>query len=70
VCGFDGLGEAPFGPHNEPSYEVCPCCGFEFGCDGDNDPAVFATFRQRWIKQGSPWFLPHLKPKNWDKMKK
>ena len=52
VCGFDGLKEAPFGPHHEPSYEICPRCGFEFGFDGGNDPAVFAEFRQRWIKNG------------------
>jgi hypothetical protein len=52
VCGFDGLKEAAFSPSNEPSHEICPCCGFEFGFDGENDPAVLAEFRQRWIKNG------------------
>lgn len=33
VCGFDGLKEAPYGPDKEPSYEICPNCGVEFGFD-------------------------------------
>lgn len=37
VCGFDGLKEAPYGPNQEPSYEICPNCGFEFGFDDRND---------------------------------
>ena len=37
VCAFDGLKEAPYGPHQEPSYEICPNCGFEFGFDDRND---------------------------------
>ena len=37
VCGFNDLKEAPFGLNQEPSYEICPCCGFEFGFDGGND---------------------------------
>jgi len=52
VCEFDGLKEEPFSEDNEPSYEVCPSCGFEFGFDSANDPAAFAEFRQRWIKNG------------------
>ena len=52
VCGFNGLKEAPFGPNQEPSYEICPGCGFEFGFDGGNDPKAFAEYRQRWIKKG------------------
>ncbi len=66
VCKFDGLKEAAFGPGNEPSYEVCPCCGFEFGFDGGNDPVVFAEYYQRWTQNGSKWFMPKLKPKDQD----
>ena len=61
VCEFDGLLEAAFGPNNEPSHEICPRCGFEFGFDGGNDPAVFKEFRQRWIKNGAKWFMPKKK---------
>jgi transcription elongation factor Elf1 len=33
VCGFNGLKEAPYGPNQEPSYEICSNCGVEFGFD-------------------------------------
>jgi len=33
VCGFNELQEPPYGPHQEPSYEICPRCGFESGFD-------------------------------------
>jgi hypothetical protein len=70
VCGFDGLKEAAFSQNNEPSHEICPCCGFEFGFDGGNEPAIFTEFRQRWIDNGSKWFMPNLKPRNWVKLNK
>lgn len=63
VCGFDGLREAAFGINNEPSHEICACCGFEPGFDGGNDPAVFKKFYQRWLKNGAQWFMPDRKPK-------
>ena len=52
VCGFDGLMEAPFGVHQEPSHEICSRGGFEFGFDGGNDQKAFTEYRQRWIKNG------------------
>ncbi len=66
VCGFHGLKEPPYGHGNEPSYEVCPCCGFEFGFDGGNTEEYFSKFRQRWIEEGTQWFILKSKPKNWD----
>lgn len=54
----------------EPSYEVCACCGFEFG--NDDEPgtghagASFAEYRTRWMKDGAQWFNPALKPAGWD----
>lgn len=65
VCAYDALKEAPFGAHQEPSYEICPCCGFEFGFSGDNDQKVFEQYRLRWIKEGMPWFVEALKPSGW-----
>ena len=66
VCGFNKLAEEPFGKNNEPSFEICSCCGFESGADGDNRPARFNEYRKQWIKEGAQWLLPNLKPKNWD----
>jgi len=70
VCGFDGLREEPFNSSNEPSHEICPCCGFEFGFDGGNDQRIFTKFRQNWINNGAKWFMPGLKPQDWDKKNK
>ena len=44
-----------------PSYEVCPCCGFEFGNDdnpGTAAPVSFETYRAEWQRRGSPRFSP------------
>ena len=69
VCGFDQLKEPPYNKLNEPSYEICPCCGFEFGFDASNDVTTFIDFRARWIKDGAHWFIPKAKPKNWEPKK-
>jgi len=66
VCGFDGLKDPPYNKSNEPSYEICPCCGFEFGFNGTDNQIAFTDFRQRWISSGAHWFMQKLKPKEWD----
>ena len=66
ICGFDGLNEIPFNKKNEPSYEICPCCGFEFGFNGDNNKHTFNEYRKKWIKEGAAWFMENEKPKNWN----
>ena len=52
-----------------PSYEVCACCGFEFGNDDDPGtaaPATFDQYRNEWIEGGCEWFDPSKKPADWD----
>jgi hypothetical protein len=66
VCGFEGLTEPPFDMNNDPSFEVCSCCGFEFGFDGENNPERFMEYRKHWISEGTPWFNAKLKPNDWD----
>jgi hypothetical protein len=69
VCGFDGLKEPPYSQENEPSYEICPCCGFEFGFSGENDVEVFTAFRNHWLERGAKWFMQKHRPANWDMQK-
>jgi hypothetical protein len=53
-----------------PSYDVCPCCGFEFGYD-DEPGAVarglsFEEYRREWIAGGCRWFMSSgMPPDGW-----
>ena len=66
VCGYPELGELPYDSDGNPSYEVCDCCGFEFGFDDDSNGISFQDYREKWIKEGSKWFSPDKKPAKWD----
>ena len=39
VCGFVGLAVSPYNEAGGGSFEICPCCGFEFGFDDDSEGA-------------------------------
>jgi hypothetical protein len=75
VCQYPGLDVKPYAlwpppqgielvpPYERllgrPSYEVCPCCGFEFGNDdnpGTGQADSFESYRRDWIKAGQPVF--------------
>lgn len=51
-----------------PSYEVCGCCGFEFGNDdepGTAQPTSFEEHLTDWIAGGCVWFDAALRPNDW-----
>lgn len=51
-----------------PSYEVCGCCGFEFGNDdepGIGTPSSFQGYLEEWIADGEVWFSAEKRPTNW-----
>lgn len=41
------------------SFEICDCCGCEYG--KDDTP----LYRQAWLRNGAPWFKGHP-PEEWD----
>ena len=51
----------------DASYEVCDCCGFEFGNDdhGMNSNLSFEDYLTKWIARGTPWFSPDFKTPDW-----
>jgi hypothetical protein len=52
----------------DPSYEVCACCGFEFGNDdnpGTGAPVSFEAYLRAWVQSGCEWFDPAMKPEGW-----
>jgi len=76
---YSGLGPPPWPdlgapPYSSrlgfPSYEVCSCCGFEFGFDDEPGaaakPSSFEEYRAEWLLSGAEWFSPHEKPAGWD----
>lgn len=58
VCGF-GMDEPP------ANYNICPCCGTEFGYHDRN--ASIVQLRANWIRDGLRWWSPvDSVPENWD----
>lgn len=61
--------EPPYARYfGEPSYDVCDCCGFEFGNDDDPGTALgitFSQYRREWIADGAGWFSPAQRPSDW-----
>lgn len=71
VCGYDGLDEKPYGENLSPSYNICSCCGFEYGYSEDHDvdlgyivipnemkEAAYQLYRKQWIENGAPVHTP------------
>ena len=52
-------------PYPPIDYNICPCCGTEFGLD---DVGVSpAELRSEWLDEGAPWFSDELSPEpNWN----
>lgn len=65
VCGYEGLNEPVRGEKNEPSFEICPSCGVEFGFD-DYDSSC-KILGEKWFEGGAYWQSRTIqKPKDWD----
>lgn len=59
ICGFL-LEEKPWGEDGEaPTYDICPCCGVEFGNE-DYCLDSIREYRIRWINNGCQWFRPRV----------
>ncbi|WP_115995534.1 hypothetical protein [Cohnella lupini] len=55
VCGLDELRMQPYDEKGNESFEICKCCGFEFGVD--DLLYTFETYRVEWITNGAKWFM-------------
>jgi rubredoxin len=71
VTEIDWSLKPPYTQHwGKASYEVCSCCGFEYGNDDDGMDAAsnfsFQDYLVFWVKEeGMRWFDPDLKPAGW-----
>jgi hypothetical protein len=57
VCAYPDM------PYPPADYNICPCCGTEFG----NDDAIlsFDNLRNQWINNGAHWFYGEP-PQGWN----
>ncbi|KAA5536816.1 hypothetical protein F0919_03860 [Taibaiella lutea] len=64
VCGLY-IEDAPWGEDGKsPTYEICPCCGVEFGNE-DYILESVRSYRKKWLDNGTNWFINKAKPLNW-----
>ena len=67
VCGWPELHEPPRSKSGGASFEICPCCGFEFGFDDDDQHLTYEQARARWIAGGMQWWSPSRPaPASWN----
>lgn len=60
ACGWD-ITEDQWHP---PTYDICACCGIQFTAE-DKYVSFVRSYREKWIEEGTQWFDPKHKPKNW-----
>ena len=66
VCGFY-INDKPWGEDGHtPTYEICPCCGVEFGNE-DYSLESIHRYRTEWINNGCQWFDISQRPSDWNK---
>lgn len=64
VCGAEQL-DAPWGDDEEsPTYNICDCCGVEFGYEDATLQSV-KQYRAKWLDSGAKWNHKKSKPDNW-----
>ena len=57
ICNYSELYDPPYDNDGYGSYEICPCCGFEFGNDDFPDKIEGQNkWRTDWINDGCQWF--------------
>jgi hypothetical protein len=65
VRGYDGLEESAFDDDGIPSFDICDCCGTQFGYHDAKTP--HAVLRERWVADGMPWHSRVITPpSDWD----
>lgn len=66
VCGYPDLEQPAWDPvTGVPSFDICPCCGCEFGYN-DATSGARERYRTAWIRRGAAWFEPEARPYVWD----
>ena len=64
VCGLLCDGNQWGDDGKSPSYDICDCCGVEFGNEDCTLDGI-RKYRDDWLKNGAKWFNPKAKPDDW-----
>lgn len=63
VCFYGGLYAPPYDENGIGSDEICPRCGFQFGCDDYPDKETqISAWREKWEEEGCKWFSKSRRP--------
>ena len=68
VCGYPELTEPPR-YRGSASFEMCPCCYFQFGYSDDARGFTYEQWRKQWVERGMPWCskrVGEVAPEGWD----
>ncbi len=67
VCGLIVEDYYPWGENGDlASFDICGCCGAEFGYDDFEKDDVLA-YRKEWLEKGGDWRFKNEKPENWNR---
>lgn len=65
VCGYGGLSRPAYNEGGSASFEICPCCGVQFGYQDCGFP--HAALRRIWLSAGATWQSEVTRPPvKWD----
>ncbi|MCQ4090216.1 hypothetical protein [Exiguobacterium sp. LL15] len=65
VCGYNRMDDVAYYENGDASFEICFCCGFQFGVDDDVEieDGIFLSiseahdlYRANWLKDGAKIF--------------
>lgn len=63
------VAKPPYAAHfGEPSFQMCLCCGYEFGYHDEPEtgrPVSFANHLKEWMAEGATWFDDARTPQGW-----
>lgn len=68
VCGYDQMDDVAYYANYDASFELCSCCGFQFGVDDDVEigDGIFLSrsethdlYRSNWIEECAKVFSPY-----------
>jgi hypothetical protein len=65
VCGYNELPKPAYDHSGYASFEICPCCGTQFGYQDARRP--HESLRAEWVAKGLPWHSRVFpQPPGWD----